>query len=162
MTLFALRSGFGHDKSQAILPYRDLDNPPTLLFFGDGVSGNGGPDLLTTIAFWQLYHYRDPDISAAKHADVLFVKKTSHGDNDLSVYCERENIKHIMFDTFSAALPIVQEIVSGNKSIQDFCWEGFLLSRDWVLQCYPSSNSMVIARWTAFGALTYFKNHRRE
>ena len=34
------RSGFGHDKSQAILPYRDLDKPPTLLFFGDGVSGN--------------------------------------------------------------------------------------------------------------------------
>jgi hypothetical protein len=25
-----------------------------------------------------------------------------------------------MFDTFSTALPIVQEIVSGNKSIHDF------------------------------------------
>ncbi len=34
-----LHSGFGHDKSQAILPYRDLPNPPTLFFFGDGVSG---------------------------------------------------------------------------------------------------------------------------
>jgi 2-hydroxy-3-keto-5-methylthiopentenyl-1-phosphate phosphatase len=32
-------SGFGHDKSQAILPYRNLENPPTLFFFGDGVSG---------------------------------------------------------------------------------------------------------------------------
>ena len=32
-------SGFGHDKSQAILPYRKLPNPPTLFFFGDGVSG---------------------------------------------------------------------------------------------------------------------------
>jgi hypothetical protein len=32
-------SGFGHDKSQAILPYRELENPPTLFFFGDGVSG---------------------------------------------------------------------------------------------------------------------------
>ncbi len=32
-------SGFGHDKSQAILPYRALPNPPTVFFFGDGVSG---------------------------------------------------------------------------------------------------------------------------
>lgn len=32
-------SGFGHDKSQAILPYRNLPDPPTLFFFGDGVSG---------------------------------------------------------------------------------------------------------------------------
>ena len=32
-------SGFGHDKSQAILPYRDLPHSPTLFFFGDGVSG---------------------------------------------------------------------------------------------------------------------------
>lgn len=32
-------SGFGHDKSQAILPYRQLAKPPTLFFFGDGVSG---------------------------------------------------------------------------------------------------------------------------
>ena len=36
---FRLRSGFGHDKSQAILPYRQLPDPPTLFFFGDGVSG---------------------------------------------------------------------------------------------------------------------------
>ena len=32
-------SGFGHDKSQAILPYRRLANPPLIFFFGDGVSG---------------------------------------------------------------------------------------------------------------------------
>lgn len=32
-------SGFGHDKSQAILPYRTLPKPPTTFFFGDGVSG---------------------------------------------------------------------------------------------------------------------------
>ncbi|KAI6000382.1 HAD-like domain-containing protein [Pisolithus orientalis] len=32
-------SGYGHDKSQAILPYRALPKPPTLFFFGDGVSG---------------------------------------------------------------------------------------------------------------------------
>jgi hypothetical protein len=34
-----LRSGYGHDKSQAILPYRKLTNRPLLFFFGDGVSG---------------------------------------------------------------------------------------------------------------------------
>jgi 2-hydroxy-3-keto-5-methylthiopentenyl-1-phosphate phosphatase len=33
-------SGFGHDKSQAIIPYRSLNPAPTLFFFGDGVSGN--------------------------------------------------------------------------------------------------------------------------
>ena len=32
-------SGFGHDKSKAILPYRDLPHSPTLFFCGDGVSG---------------------------------------------------------------------------------------------------------------------------
>ena len=32
-------SGFGHDKSKAILPYRDLESKPTLFFCGDGVSG---------------------------------------------------------------------------------------------------------------------------
>jgi 2-hydroxy-3-keto-5-methylthiopentenyl-1-phosphate phosphatase len=32
-------SGFGHDKSKAILPYRDLAHRPTLFFCGDGVSG---------------------------------------------------------------------------------------------------------------------------
>ena len=37
-------SGFGHDKSQAILPYSELPNPPTTFFFGDGVSGTrSGP-----------------------------------------------------------------------------------------------------------------------
>lgn len=32
-------SGYGHDKSQSILPYRALPKPPTTFFFGDGVSG---------------------------------------------------------------------------------------------------------------------------
>jgi 2,3-diketo-5-methylthio-1-phosphopentane phosphatase len=92
-------SGYGHDKSQAILPYRKSDNPPTLFFFGDGVS----------------------DISAAEHADVLFVKNKTDGENDLAAYCRRENITHVVFDTFSSALPMVEEIVLRNKSIQDFC-----------------------------------------
>ena len=32
-------SHYGHDKSKAILPYKDLEDPPTLFFCGDGVSG---------------------------------------------------------------------------------------------------------------------------
>ncbi|KAG5715187.1 hypothetical protein E4T56_gene3063 [Termitomyces sp. T112] len=90
-------SGFGHDKSQAILPYRALPNPPTLFFFGDGVS----------------------DISAARHADLLFVKVTSSGDNDLSSYCTREGITHVLFEDFSRALPVVKSVVAGDKTVAE-------------------------------------------
>ncbi|KAL4072379.1 hypothetical protein V8B97DRAFT_1917168 [Scleroderma yunnanense] len=87
---------FGHDKSQAILPYRALENPPTLFFLGDGVS----------------------DLSAARHADVLFVKDTGDGDNDLAVYCKREHIPHILFPKFEAALDVVKGIVGGTKTVE--------------------------------------------
>lgn len=90
-------SGFGHDKSQAILPYRGLPNPPTLFFFGDGVS----------------------DISAAKYADVLFVKTKADGENDLAAYCQREGIRHVLFSDFGDALPVVGSVVSGEKSVED-------------------------------------------
>jgi len=90
-------SGFGHDKSQAILPYRGLPNPPTLFFFGDGVS----------------------DISAAKFADMLFVKEKADNENDLAVYCQREHIKHVLFQDFSTALPIVQSIIQGKVTIAE-------------------------------------------
>jgi len=86
-------SGYGHDKSRAILPYRELPNPPTLFFFGDGVS----------------------DMSAAKHADVLFVKQKDDGENDLATYCTKLGIRHILFTDFSKALPIVQSVVKGEK-----------------------------------------------
>jgi 2-hydroxy-3-keto-5-methylthiopentenyl-1-phosphate phosphatase len=42
-------SGFGHDKSKAILPYRDLPHKPTLFFCGDGVSGQLGSRVPTRI-----------------------------------------------------------------------------------------------------------------
>ncbi|KAF5356795.1 hypothetical protein D9756_006765 [Leucocoprinus leucothites] len=90
-------SGFGHDKSQAILHYRNLPQPPTLFFFGDGVS----------------------DISAAKHADLLFVKSKPGGDNDLASYCKREGIKHVLFEDFKDALVIVRDIVDGKKTIAE-------------------------------------------
>jgi len=90
-------SGYGHDKSQAILPYRALASPPTLFFFGDGVS----------------------DMSAARHADVLFVKVKDNGENDLVSYCKQEGIKHITFSDFSKALAVVQSVVEGKKTADE-------------------------------------------
>lgn len=90
-------SGFGHDKSQAILPYRKLPNPPTVFFFGDGVS----------------------DMSAAKHADCLFVKKKPGLDNDLAAYCVREGIPHILFEDFGGALGVVKQVADGKITVKD-------------------------------------------
>lgn len=90
-------SGFGHDKSRAILPYRELPDPPTLFFFGDGVS----------------------DMSAAKHADLLFVKMKPDSENDLAAYCEREGISHVRFENFSDALGLVQQVVEGKKTVSE-------------------------------------------
>ncbi|KAK7691735.1 hypothetical protein QCA50_005135 [Cerrena zonata] len=90
-------SGFGHDKSQAILPYRRLPSPPTIFFFGDGVS----------------------DMSAARHADLLFVKKVPGEDNDLSTFCEREGIPHLLFENFGGALKVVSQVVEGKLTVHD-------------------------------------------
>nr|GAT51980.1 predicted protein [Mycena chlorophos] len=95
-------SGFGHDKSRAILPYKDLESPPLLFFFGDGVS----------------------DMSAARHADVLFVKQKGDGENDLAVYCTREGIPHIIFSDFSEALEVVKSVVSGEKTAKEVLAKG--------------------------------------
>lgn len=90
-------SGFGHDKSQAILPYRRLPNPPTVFFFGDGVS----------------------DMSAARHADVLFVKQKPGADNDLAAFCVREGIQHVLFEDFDRALGVVKKVVDGEMTVKD-------------------------------------------
>lgn len=90
-------SGFGHDKSLAILPYRDLPSPPVIFFFGDGVS----------------------DISAAKHANLLFVKLKSDGENDLEAYATKEGIQHVRFRHFKDALELVKDIVGGKTSIEE-------------------------------------------
>ncbi|OBZ65635.1 Pdp3-interacting factor 1 [Grifola frondosa] len=89
--------GYGHDKSQAILPYRDLSDPPVVFFFGDGVS----------------------DMSAARHADVLFVKQKEGADNDLAAFCRREGIPHILFEDFGHALGAVRSVVEGAKSVTE-------------------------------------------
>lgn len=37
------------------------------------------------------------DMSAAKHADLLFTKLMANGDSDLMAYCKREGIPHVPF-----------------------------------------------------------------
>jgi len=58
-------------------------------------------------------------MSAAEHADVLFVKQKDDGENDLATYCTRLGIRHILFTDFSGALPVVQSVVKGEKSVDD-------------------------------------------
>lgn len=145
-------SGYGHDKSQAILPYRALPNPPTVFFFGDGVSGAytytyaviglravwfairalrvlsnfssrmllpvSMLDFLLRVNVWMLT-FPTLDMSAARHADVLFVKKKPGMDNDLAAYCTREGIPHILFEDFGRALGVVQEVVEGKLTVKD-------------------------------------------
>jgi 2-hydroxy-3-keto-5-methylthiopentenyl-1-phosphate phosphatase len=58
------------------------------------------------------------DMSAAQHADVLFVKLKENGESDLANYCDNSGIKNIKFQNFSQALPIVQSIVAHTISIE--------------------------------------------
>lgn len=37
------------------------------------------------------------DLSAARHADVLFTKEMANGDSDLLAYCKREKINYVPF-----------------------------------------------------------------
>lgn len=90
-------SGYGHDKSQAILPYRSLPHKPILFFFGDGVS----------------------DLSAAQHADILFAKDKADGENDLAAYCIKMGIKHLTFKDFGEVLPIVASVVEEKATVED-------------------------------------------
>jgi 2-hydroxy-3-keto-5-methylthiopentenyl-1-phosphate phosphatase len=68
------------------------DKDTIFVFCGDGVS----------------------DISAAKHADVLFARK----DRDLEFYCKREDIPFIPFDTFKEVELVVRKLVDGKARIE--------------------------------------------
>lgn len=68
-------SKHGHDKSKAILPYKDLPGKRTIFFCGDGLS----------------------DLSAAEHADLLFAKEMEDGISDLRAYCKKEGIPNVPF-----------------------------------------------------------------
>lgn len=58
------------------------------------------------------------DLSAAQHADVLFVKMKENGESDLAQYCDRRGIRYIRFQNFSQVLPIAERIVAGTSSIE--------------------------------------------
>ena len=57
-----------------------------------------------------------PDLSAAKHADVLFAKEMANGDSDLMAYCKKETIPFVPFTDFTKVLEKVKEVVEGKKS----------------------------------------------
>ena len=59
------------------------------------------------------------DLSAAKHADALFVMDRGDGETDLAEYCKREKIPHILFPHFGAALNVVKAIVEDTKTVQE-------------------------------------------
>lgn len=79
-------NAFGHDKSQSILPYRKKANPPLLFFAGDGIS----------------------DMSAARHADVLFVKDKK--DNDLATYCDNNKIGYHLFKDWTIPKKMLEDV----------------------------------------------------
>lgn len=68
---------------------------------------------------WALNFVSCQDISAARHADVLFAKEKPNGENDLSTYCTKEGIKHVLFQEFSQAIPIISSIVDGAKTVEE-------------------------------------------
>jgi 2-hydroxy-3-keto-5-methylthiopentenyl-1-phosphate phosphatase len=71
----------GHDKSKAILPYRDLPGDRVMFFCGDGVS----------------------DLPAAEHADVLFAKDLQHGEPELMDHCRDNGITHVPYKDLSVS-----------------------------------------------------------
>ena len=58
-------------------------------------------------------------MSAARHADILFVKTKDNGENDLATYCTREGIPHVLFQSFNNVLPVVQSLVKGEKTKEE-------------------------------------------
>ncbi|KAI9494182.1 HAD-like domain-containing protein [Zychaea mexicana] len=86
-------SVYGNDKSRTLQAAREAASPDTIFVFcGDGVS----------------------DISAAKHADVLFARK----DRDLETYCNMHKIPFIAFDTFAEVHAVVKKLADGKAKIE--------------------------------------------
>lgn len=59
------------------------------------------------------------DLSAARAADLLFVRIVDGHTNDLFVHCERENIPHVTFKGFLEVRDSVAEVVEGRKSVKE-------------------------------------------
>ncbi|ORE04394.1 hypothetical protein BCV72DRAFT_211322 [Rhizopus microsporus var. microsporus] len=86
-------SEYGNDKSKTLIEARQNASKDTIFIFcGDGVS----------------------DISAARHADILFARK----GRDLEIYCQRENIPFIAFDTFAEIEQVVRDLAQGKSKLE--------------------------------------------
>ncbi|RMZ75924.1 hypothetical protein DV738_g5212, partial [Chaetothyriales sp. CBS 135597] len=101
---FRDESDFGHDKSRAIRPYAEhiaklpLDQRPTLLYAGDGVS----------------------DLSAARETDLLFAKE----GRDLVEYCEQAKVPFTTFNDWNDILGATKDIYEGKVSVKKTAEEG--------------------------------------
>lgn len=86
-------SEFGNDKSRTLAKHRAKDTEDSIFVFcGDGVS----------------------DISAARHADVLFARN----GRDLVTYCTRHNIPYIGFDSFEEIHQVVADLADRKLVLQ--------------------------------------------
>ncbi|KAI8338155.1 HAD-like domain-containing protein, partial [Chlamydoabsidia padenii] len=93
-------SDYGNDKSKVLEQARQMAGPETIFVFcGDGIS----------------------DISAAKHADVLFARK----GRDLETHCDRHHIPYISFDSFDDILVVVDRLVNRQSRLEKDEANGF-------------------------------------
>ena len=90
-------SHFGHDKSLAIRPYAALENPPTMIYCGDGVS----------------------DLSAARETDLLFAKE----GRDLVTYCVREKMPFSTFADFKDIHKTVEALFTKKVTLEEVAEE---------------------------------------
>lgn len=93
--IFHDESHFGHDKSLAIKPYKQLvaDGKLKMVYCGDGVS----------------------DLSAAKETNLLFAKE----GRDLVDYCKRQNVPYTEFDSFADIHAAVRQLYEGDATLED-------------------------------------------
>lgn len=61
------------------------------------------------------------DISAAKHADLLFARK----GRDLETHCDRNGIPYVSFDSFQDILMVVDRLASGKIRLEKDDGNGF-------------------------------------
>ncbi|SAM04145.1 hypothetical protein [Absidia glauca] len=91
---------YGNDKSKVLEKARQRASEDTIFVFcGDGIS----------------------DISAAKHADLLFARK----GRDLETHCDRNGIPYVSFDSFQDILVVVDRLASGKTRLEKDDGNGF-------------------------------------
>lgn len=55
--------------------------------------------------------------SAAGESDLLFVKIVPGGSNDLSKYCDKQNVDYVSFTSFTEVKDVVQSVVEGKATV---------------------------------------------